>query len=50
MEDNFQLADNLAFWETIKDASLANNYIKNIKLIKNSYLIEILKIIQNQNI
>jgi len=34
MEDNFQAADNLAFWETIKDSSLANNYLKNIKKIK----------------
>ena len=34
MEDNFHLADNLAFWETIKNASLADNYIKNIKKVK----------------
>ena len=34
MEDNFQAADNLAFWETIKTASLADNYIKNIKKVK----------------
>lgn len=34
MEDNFQLADNLAFWETIKNTSLADNYIKNIKKVK----------------
>lgn len=33
MEDNFHLADNLAFWETIKNASLADNYIKNIKKV-----------------
>ncbi len=34
MEDNFQAADNLAFWETIKTASLADNYLKNIKKVK----------------
>ena len=34
LEDSFQAADNLAFWETIKDASLANTYIKNIKRVK----------------
>ncbi|MBW2976295.1 insulinase family protein [Candidatus Woesearchaeota archaeon] len=32
-EDNFQAADDLAFWETIKDASLSNSYIKNIKKV-----------------
>lgn len=34
IEDNFQAADNLAFWETIKTASLADNYLKNIKKVK----------------
>ena len=34
-EDNFQLADKLAFWELIKDAKLLNDYIKNIKRITN---------------
>jgi predicted Zn-dependent peptidase len=34
MEDNFQAADNLAFWETIKNTSLAGYYIKNIKKVK----------------
>lgn len=34
MEDNFQAADNIAFWETIKNASLAHNYINKIKKIK----------------
>ena len=34
MEDNFQAADNIAFWETIKDTSLANNYLKNIKKVR----------------
>ena len=34
MEDNFHAADNLAFWETIKDISLANTYIKNINKVK----------------
>ena len=30
MEDNFNRADNLAVWETIKDAKLADSYLKNI--------------------
>ena len=34
LEDNFQAADDLAFWEAIKDASLANAFIKNIKKVK----------------
>lgn len=34
LEDNFALADNLAFWEIIKTASLAGNYIKNIRKVK----------------
>ena len=29
-EDNFHSADNLAFWETIKNARLADSYLKNI--------------------
>lgn len=33
MEDNFHKADNFAVWETIKDARLAEEYIKNIKKV-----------------
>ena len=33
LEDNFHNADNLAVWETIKDARLADDYIKNIKKV-----------------
>ena len=33
IEDNFHLADNNAYWESIKDASLAEDYIKNIKKV-----------------
>ncbi len=33
IEDNAHAADNLAFLETIKDASLANTYIKSIKKV-----------------
>ncbi len=48
MEDNFHNADNLAFWESIKDAGLAGSYIKNIrkvtlkdvKRVSNKYLNE----------
>ena len=36
MEDNFHHADNLAVWETIKDARLAHNYLKNIRKVKMS--------------
>ena len=31
LEDNFHYADNMAFWEMIKDASLSVDYIKNIR-------------------
>lgn len=31
MEDNFHLADEMAFWETIKDASLSQDYLSRIK-------------------
>ena len=34
MEENFHSADNLAFWETIKNASLSSDYIKDIKKVK----------------
>ncbi|MBI2647320.1 insulinase family protein [Candidatus Woesearchaeota archaeon] len=33
MEDNFRHADNLAFWETIKDTKLADSYLNNIKKV-----------------
>ena len=33
MEDNFHHADNLAVWETIKDAKLADSYLKNIRKV-----------------
>ena len=33
-EDNFHHADNLAFWETIKDAKLAESYLRNIRKVK----------------
>jgi len=32
-EDNFHHADSLAFWEAIKDAKLADSYLKNIKKV-----------------
>lgn len=32
-EDNFHHADNLAFWEAIKDAKLADSYLKNIRKV-----------------
>lgn len=33
IEDNFHLADNNAYWESIKDSSLAKNYIRKIKKV-----------------
>lgn len=33
MEDNFHHADNLAVWESIKNAKLADSYLKNIKKV-----------------
>ena len=33
MEDNFHFADNLATWESIKDAKLTDSYIKNIRKV-----------------
>ena len=33
MEDNFHHADNLAVWETIKDARLSSSYLKNIRKV-----------------
>ena len=33
MEDNFHHSDNLAVWETIKDAKLAYSYLKNIRKV-----------------
>ncbi|MBI2135020.1 insulinase family protein [Candidatus Woesearchaeota archaeon] len=33
IEDNFHLADNNAYWESIKDSNLAKNYIKKIKKV-----------------
>mgnify|MGYP001558549697 CR=1 FL=1 len=33
MEDNFHCTDNFSFWDTIKDAKLANSYINNIKKV-----------------
>jgi len=32
-EDNFQNSDNMAFWETIKDVKLFDDYIKEIKKV-----------------
>jgi len=32
-EDNFSRADNLAVWETIKDARLAGSYLKKIRKV-----------------
>jgi len=33
MEDNFQRADNLAVWETIKNAKFAEAYLKSIRKV-----------------
>jgi len=39
-EDNFQMADKLAFWESIKEAKLAEEYIKKIKKVTKKDIIE----------
>jgi len=49
MEDNFQAADNIAFWETIKNASLANNYINKIKKVKINDVKRVAKKYLNKN-
>jgi len=49
LEDNFNSADNLAFWETIKDASLANNYINKIRKIKINDVKRVAKKYLNKN-
>lgn len=33
LEDNFHYADNMSFWELIKDVNLSANYTKNIKKV-----------------
>ena len=49
LEDNFNLADNLAFWENIKDASLADKYINKIKNVKISDIKRVAKEYLNNN-
>jgi len=49
MEDNFHTADDLAFWEAIKDSSLANNYIENIKKVKINEVKRVAKKYLNKN-
>ena len=49
MEDNFHVADDLAFWETIKNSSLANNYIENIKKVKINDVKRVAKKYLNKN-
>jgi|TARA_B100001964_G_scaffold204528_1_gene234301 predicted Zn-dependent peptidase len=49
MEDNFHSADNSAFWETIKSASLADNYIKNIKKVEINDIKKVAKKYLNKN-
>ena len=49
LEDNFNLADNLAFWENIKDASLADKYIDEIKKVKISDIKRVSKKYLNNN-
>ena len=49
MEDNFHAADDLAFWETIKNSSLANNYMENIKKVKINEVKRVAKKYLNKN-
>ena len=48
-EDNFQMADKLAFWETIKEAGLAGEYINKIKKITKKELIRTVDKYLNKN-
>ena len=49
VEDNHHCADNLAFWETIKDARLAYSYLKNIKRVSISDVKRVAKKYLNGN-
>ena len=49
IEDNYHHADNLAFWETIKDAKLAGSYLKNIKNVSISDIKKVAKKYFNDN-
>ena len=49
MEDNFHLADSLAFWETIKDATLADSYLKNIRKVAVADIIRVARKYLNNN-
>jgi len=48
-EDNIQMADKLAFWETIKEAGMAKDYIKKIKRITKKDLIKAVDNYLNKN-
>ena len=49
MEDNFSRADNLAVWETIKDAKLADFSIQNVKKVRLDEVKKIAKDYLNNN-
>ena len=49
IEDNYHHADNLAFWETIKDAKLSDSYLKNIKKVSVSNIKRVAKKYFNDN-
>ena len=48
-EDNFHMADKLAFWELIKDASLAKEYLKKVKKVKKEDIARVVNKYLNKN-
>ena len=49
IEDNFHHADNLAVWESIKDAKLAKSYLRNIRKVSISDVKRVAKKYLNNN-
>jgi len=49
MEDNYQKADSLAYWETIKDAKISDKYISKIKQVSLSDIKRVVKKYLNDN-
>lgn len=48
-DDNFKFADQIAFWEMIKDSRLAINYIKNINQVTKKDIIKVVNKYLNKN-
>ncbi len=48
-EDNFHRADEFIFWQMVKDANLAGNYIKEIKKVTKKDIIKVVDKFLNKN-